>query len=85
VYLFATGYAEHLSYIDSSKFTSALVIPVDTFYLYLSSVDTDTLLMSYDYKNAPCCARRKGYGKIREIRFNGVVAEKQGDIYLLAK
>jgi hypothetical protein len=87
VHLFANlpGYSETVSLADSTEFMSTLPTPLDTFFLYLNSVDTDTLLMKYDFKKEPCCRMKPGYGKITEIKFNGAVAEKQGDTFLLPK
>jgi len=87
VYLFTTlpGYTGRFSSVSNNKFSSFLSIPVDTFYLYLNSADTDTLLMKYDFVKSRCCKAGHGYGKILEIKLNGIVAKKQGDIFVLEK
>jgi len=45
----------------------------------------DTLLMMYNYEKEPCCRIKPGYGKIVNIEYNGVIAIKQGDIFLFEK
>ena len=87
VYLFTTRqrYPGHRSSVDSNKFFCFLNIPVDTLYLYLTSADTDTLLITYGYVKAPCCRIAPGYGKILGIKYNGVTAKRQGDIFQLPK
>lgn len=79
------GYSGPMSYRDSTKFMSALAIPVDTFFLRLSASDVDTLLMDYDYVRVKCCKIGSGYGKIKGIKFNGVPAKKAGDTFIFEK
>jgi hypothetical protein len=54
VYLTTTipGYSGKMSHSLNGKFESALLIPVDTFFLRLSPNDTDTLIMKYDFVKA---------------------------------
>ena len=88
VYLFTTypGYpGNHISYSDSSEFHSQFELPVDTLYLHLDSADTDTLFMKYKFKKSTCCRTGTGYGRITEIRFNGIVAKKQDDVFIFEK
>src|SRR6476620_2894679 len=87
VFLFTTlsSVSGRFSSNDSIKFTSFLSTPVDTLYLYLNSADTDTLLMMYNYEKEPCCRTKPGHGKIVNIEYNGVIAIKQGDIFLFEK
>lgn len=79
------GYLCAMSASESNKFTSRLLIPVDTFYLRLNSADTDTLLMSYDFVKTKCCKTAAGYGKVAGIKYNGVIANKEGDTFIFKK
>jgi hypothetical protein len=82
------GYLGPMSYADSVKknFNSRLVIPVDTFFLKIGSGDIDTLSMTYEYVKSKCCNyTEKGYGQIRGIIFNGILATKEGDNYIFYK
>src|SRR4030088_2853562 len=87
VYLFTklTGFLGAMSSIDSNKFMSNLLLPVDTFYLHLNSADTDTLLMNYDFRKSYCCKSGHGFGKITGINYNGLPASKQGDTFIFVK
>ena len=78
-------YPGHMSYHDSTRFQSNLDMPVDTFYLRLSSADTDTLLMTYNFVKNYCCKPSGKYGKIAGIKYNGVAARKAGDTYVFEK
>lgn len=80
-----SGYQGSMSASDNNKFSSRLLIPVDTFYLRLNSTDTDTMLMSYDFVKTKCCKTAKGYGKVVGIKYNGAVANKLGDIFIFKK
>lgn len=86
VYLQTTliGYSGNMAGINNNKYTSSLGIPVDMFYLRLSATDTDTLQMKFDFLNDKCCLIR-GFGRITEIKYNGVTAKKEGDVYLFEK
>jgi hypothetical protein len=48
-------------------------------------MDTDTLLMSYDFIKEKCCKDSRRYGKLLSITYNGIVAAKNGDTYLFKK
>ncbi len=87
VYLTTTlaGYYGAISSADTDKFISRLAIPVDTFYLRISINDNDTLLMSYDFRDTKCCNTKRGFGKLTSIKFNGINANKQGDVFLFPK
>jgi hypothetical protein len=87
VYLFTTrpSYPGRWSSVDSNRFLSLLPLPLDTFFLYLTSADTDTLLIKYDYVKAPCCRIDPGHGKVLLIIYNGIAVRKQGDIFELPK
>ncbi len=84
VYLLTTlpGYGGTRAQIDSLKFTNSLLIPVDTFFLQLNDVDTDTLLMKYDYLKTSCCQH---FGILQSIKYNGVPAKQQGKIFVFEK
>lgn len=86
VYLVTTlpGYYGKMSYAKIDRFESALLMPVDTFYLKLSATDTDTLLMQYDFVKDKCCVNER-YGRISSINYNGITAEKLGDVYNFKK
>jgi hypothetical protein len=86
VYLTTTipGYSGKMSHSLNGKFESALLIPVDTFFLRLSPNDTDTLIMKYDFVKSKCCTNDR-YGRVSEIFFNGSKVRKEGDIYILRK
>lgn len=74
------------SYHDSVSFYSALLLPIDTFFLKISDTDTDTLLMHYRIAKSRCCKMpSRGYGQITGIQYNGKDAKKEGDIYLFEK
>lgn len=79
------GYLGAMSWADSNKFNSSLLIPLDTFFLRISSSDTDTLLMSYDFVKTKCCKMMTGFGRLTGIRYNGRAAAKQGPVYLFEK
>ena len=87
VYLLTTlpGYQGAMSFNDNHKFSSRLLIPVDTFYLHVSSADRDTLLMNYDFVKSNCCKTAEGYGKVVGIKYNGMNADKQGDTFIFKK
>jgi hypothetical protein len=78
------GYEGAMSSSEGNHFTSRLLIPVDTFFLRISSTDIDTVIMSYNYKNSNCC-EPKGYGVPANLKFNGNVAVKDGEVYLFEK
>ncbi len=86
VYLVTTrpGYLGKMSYPEIDRFKSALLIPVDTFYLRLSATDTDTLLMEYDFVKDKCCANER-YGRISGINYNGITAEKVNGVFIFRK
>ena len=79
------GYSGAMSRIDVNKFTSTLLIPVDTLFLRISSTDIDTLVLTYEFMKMKCCSNKDGYGKLRSIKFNGVVADKPGNIFEFEK
>ncbi len=70
--------------INNGKFTSMFSIPVDIFYLKLSTTDTDTINIKFDFSNNNCCPGH-GYGRIMEVKYNGFTATKEGDVYLFEK
>ncbi len=78
------GYQGKMSYPNINRFKSALLIPVDTFYLRLSANDTDTLLMQYDFVKSKCCVNEV-YGRVSGIKYNGIITEKVNDIFILNK
>lgn len=78
------GYPGFMSHFDGTAFSSRLLIPVDTFFLRVSSTDIDTVLIRYNYKNDDCCAPN-GFGTPSTIKFNGSVAQKVGNIYIFEK
>ncbi len=80
-----SGYTGKMSRVDNSEFISTLVIPADTFFLRLTSIDTDTLLISYDYVKTKCCNSLKGYGKIQSIKYNGINTFKEGHTFIFEK
>ena len=86
VYLVTTrpGYPGKMSFTDTDRFKSTLLIPVDTFYLTLSATDTDTLLMEYTYVKDKCCANER-YGSVSNINYNGIKADKVNDVFILKK
>ena len=86
VYLVTTrpGYPGKMSFAEADKFKSALLIPVDTFYLRLSANDTDTLLMEYNYVKDKCCANER-YGRVFNISYNGIKADKVSDVFIFKK
>lgn len=86
VYLTTTlpGYSGKMSYPRNNRFESALLIPVEIFYLRFSASDTDTLLMKYDFVKSKCCPNDR-YGRVSEITFNGTRAQKEGDTFVFRK
>jgi hypothetical protein len=86
VYLTTTlqGYLGKMSYAQNNKFQSALLIPVDVFYLRFSATDTDTLIMQYNFAKSNCCANGQ-YGRVRSIQYNGVEADKVNDVFIFKK
>ena len=87
VFLFSELYAYlvPMSLSDNTKFSSTNGAPVDTLYLRLNSIDIDTLLLNYNLVKIKCCKEYGGYGKITGINFNGIMAKKQGDVFLFEK
>ncbi len=80
------GYSGSISRVDNNKFMSTLLIPTDTLFLKLSSADTDTLFLSYDYVKTKCCNySSKGYGKLQRIKYNQTVAVQEGQTYVFTK
>lgn len=80
------GYAGSFSRIDNNKFLSTLLIPTDTLFLRLTSTDTDTLFLSYDYVKNKCCNySSRGYGKLQSIKFNQTIAIQEGQTYVFKK
>jgi hypothetical protein len=79
------GYQVSIAYYDSTKFQTNLGMPTDTLFLKLNSLDTDTLLISYNYVKVRCCKSPNGYGKIFSIEFNGVTSVSSNGIYLFMK
>ena len=79
------GYPSVVSRIDIDKFTSTLLMPVDTFFLRISSTDTDTLLLNYNFSKSNCCSTSGGFGSLEGIKYNGVVANKNGEVYVFKK
>jgi hypothetical protein len=59
--------------------------PVDTIFLHLNQLETDTLLLSYKFGKSYCCRSSKGFGKVKEIKIKGVALPKEGSIYLIEK
>lgn len=86
VYLLTTlpGYLGKMSFAEDDRFTSTLLIPVDTLYLRLSVSDTDTLLISYNFVKDKCCSNER-YGRISAIKYNGFIADKVADVFILRK
>lgn len=86
VYLTTTlqGYLGKMSYAENDRFQSALLLPVDIFYLRFSATDTDTLRMQYQFVKDNCCANGQ-YGRVSSIQYNGVEAEKINGIFILRK
>lgn len=88
VYLLTTlpGYIGSIAMVDNNRFKSRLLIPTDTLYLRLTSTDTDTLLMKYDYEQTKCCNMNpRGFGKLQSIRYNGLNATKEGETFVFEK
>ncbi|HEY9706085.1 MAG TPA: hypothetical protein V6C58_26855 [Allocoleopsis sp.] len=87
VYLFTKlqGYSGKMSYPKENKFSSTLLLPVDTFFLHLGSTDTDTLVMFYDFRKVKCCSTNEGFGKLKFIKFNGVNTILENNIHVLRK
>lgn len=80
------GYAGAISRVDNNKFLSTLLIPTDTLFLRLTSTDTDTLFLSYDYIKTKCCNySSRGYGKLQSIKYNQKIAIQEGETYVFKK
>jgi len=65
--------------------TSTGVFSVDTAYLRLTYNDIDTLVISYIREQSDCCNNYGGYGKIVSLKYNGLVAIKDGTNYKFEK
>lgn len=87
VYLLTTltGYPGRMSFYDSTKFMSTLLIPVDTFFLRFSSTDSDTLIMNYDFVKQKCCFNPRGFGRVNGISYNGISAAKTAGVFVFEK
>jgi len=75
------GYLGSLSRTDGNKFTSTILLPIYLF-LRISSAEIDTLVLAYDFVKTKCCKSNEGFRKLQSIRFNGVVANRVGEIYV---
>ncbi|MEO8108853.1 MAG: hypothetical protein ABI594_02420 [Ginsengibacter sp.] len=65
---------------------STLLIPTDTLFLRLTSTETDTLFLSYDYIKTKCCNySSRGYGKLQSIKYKQMFAIKEGETYVFKK
>lgn len=62
-----------------------LIHPIDTLFLRLTSTDTDTLFLTYNYINRHCCNSPKGFGQLRSIKYNKDVVIQKDDIYVFKK
>jgi hypothetical protein len=78
------GYTANHSFFNNEKIQTSLNFPVDTFFLRLSVLDSDTLIMKYDYVDNDCCANER-YGKLSGIIYNDSKAEKIDGVYILFK
>jgi hypothetical protein len=70
---------------DSERLFTASGEYADTSYLRLTHTDIDTLVINYIRENNQCCVPYGGYGKIGLIKYNGKVAQKNGDIFKFEK
>ena len=86
---FTIGYtANYLSTVKgnySGLLTSTGKGAIDTSYLRLTFNDIDTLVISYIYDKNDCCNNFGGYGKITSLKYNGVLASKDGENYKFEK
>lgn len=80
-----TGYTGSFSRIDNNKFVSTLLFPTDTLFLRLTSTDTDTLFLNYDYVKNKCCNFSRGYGKLQSIKYNQTIAIQEWLTYVFKK
>lgn len=73
------GYRGNHSFFNNEKIQPSVIFPVDTFFLRLSVLDSDTLIMKYDYVDNDCCFNER-YGKLSGIIYNGSKAEKKDGV-----
>ena len=88
VYLFTnlSGFGNgKLSGVQNNSVMSNLVVPTDTLFLRLTSTDTDTLFLSYNYVESRCCFSPQGYGQLRSIKHNKNIVTQEDKIYVFKK
>lgn len=79
------GYSGNNAHIDSNFFQLSITFAVDSFFLQLNSLDTDTLFVAYDFKEEKCCSLTGGYGRVLNINHNGRPVQKINGIYQIEK
>jgi len=71
--------------VQNNTLMSRLTDPIDTLFLRLTSTDTDTLFLSYNYIERECCFFPQGFGQLRSIKYNKNIVIQEDQIYVFKK
>lgn len=75
----------HVFHVQNKGFICDLVTPIDTLYLKLSSMDMDTLVLTYKFNDSQCCPNPKGLATVTSMDFNGKRAPTREGYFIFEK